>query len=234
MKKGLSKIIIIILITIFVLIIVGLYFYLAKKPQPKPVSSPTQLTQLNQLPIETNDFKITYDPDQNTLTITPNILFDSTQTPSDFFKKNWDQYNTDAHVALKYLEDHQLGKTFRTNFGIKIVWWQQAWWPAGKGSDLLDGAIIAPASDLYQTLVNETSDYSIKLANQPNYDLEVDLYATLNGSDNPEADQIKLQNYLDELKAFKKEVFDYIKSKNLDLTKIRIYWIPSDAKDIQI
>lgn len=128
MKKNFSKIILIIII--LVLLIGGFYLYqnLTKK-SPSIPSQPAQLTEFNQLPFENSHFQITYDASQNVLTVIPNTPFDMSQPPLDFFKQNWTTYQAYGVEALQWLETHQLGQAFRTNFGVTILWWGQEWWP---------------------------------------------------------------------------------------------------------
>ena len=129
MKNKVFKISIIVL---GLIIVIGLYFIMARKDNkntPKITSSPAMLTQFNQLPTENDHFKITYDSDKNVLFIVPKIPLDMSQAPQDFFKQYWKDYESYGTEALQWLNSHQLDKNFRTNFGVKIEWWAQEWWP---------------------------------------------------------------------------------------------------------
>lgn len=67
---------------------------------------------------------------------------------------------------------------------------------------------------------------------QPRRDLTITLFATLNGSVNPEADKIQLANYLLELKQYKQEALNWLIHKKFDPKWLRIKWVPDEAKAI--
>jgi len=122
---------IIIIISIVIISGVIAIVVLSNKSGPQVIPNPVQLSQLNQLPVETEEFRITYNLDQNTLTIVPKIPFDSSQAPQLFFKKYWSQYQTYGQNALKWLNEHQMDKIFRETYGVKLIWWGEEWWPEG-------------------------------------------------------------------------------------------------------
>jgi hypothetical protein len=132
MKNKFLKITLII-VGLAIVIIGGLFLVqkLSKKPLPNTTTQPAQLSQFNQLPFQNDDFRIAYDPNQNTLTISPEIPFDISQTPQYFLKTYWDEYQSYGKEALTWLSTNQMGQDFRTNYGVQIIWWGQEWWPAG-------------------------------------------------------------------------------------------------------
>ena len=130
MKNGFSKILLIVIVAIIVIIGVTVVL-MNKKTTPNNPTSPSELAQFKQLPTENDHFKITYDASQNSLTIVPKIPFDSSEAPATFFQQYWTGYQNYAYEALDWLSAHQMDQTFRTNFGVKIIWWGQEWWPAG-------------------------------------------------------------------------------------------------------
>lgn len=121
------------LIILGLIIMIGLYFVIKAKENikntPQITSSPAMLTQFGQLPTENDNFKITYNQDKNVLLVVPKIPFDSQNAPSSYFKQYWNQYQNYGQEALIWLNNHQMDKNFRTNFGVKIEWWGQEWWP---------------------------------------------------------------------------------------------------------
>jgi flagellar basal body-associated protein FliL len=132
MKQGFSKIIIITLVLTLALIIAGSFYWFSKKTVPILHSTPAELAQFNQFPVKNNDYRITYDSGANTLTIVPNIPFDVTQAPQYFLQTYWNQYQNYGKEALIWLDTHQMDQSFRTNYGVQIIWWGQEWWPAGQ------------------------------------------------------------------------------------------------------
>lgn len=99
--------------------------------------SPAKLSQFDQFPIETDDFRIDYELKDNILTIVPKIPFNNTDAPQNFLKINWEDYNRKGKQALEWLDNNGLDKQFRDNFNVKITWWAQEFWPEGAAAPTL-------------------------------------------------------------------------------------------------
>lgn len=98
------------------------------------VIEPTKFTipdAVEQLPVATDQFRIYFTYDTNTLTIVPNIQVGN-ENPLTFMEKKWDTYTRDAQAALTWLENHGLGKDIRSKNSIEIEWWGKEFWPQGK------------------------------------------------------------------------------------------------------
>lgn len=85
---------------------------------------------------------------------------------------------------------------------------------------------------VYVDLPTLTDHFSIELSQDINYDIEINLMAVLNGHMNPEYDKIELENYIQQLKDYKKEALNYIKSNNIDPASIKIKWLQTEAANL--
>jgi len=97
------------------------------------VIEPTHFTipdEVNQLPINTDHFRIYFTYDINTFTISPHINY-TNENPKTFMEENWDKYEQYAYEALDWLDDHGLGKDVRTKNSMEIDWVMKEFWPAG-------------------------------------------------------------------------------------------------------
>ena len=99
------------------------------------------------------------------------------------------------------------------------------------GEEPLEGA-PDPQEEEYLNLATTQQNFSIKLADQQDFDLEINLNATFNAGVNgpPIEDQEKL--YKQELTQYKKEALAFIESKGFKVEKIKIYWVPKEAKNL--
>lgn len=79
-------------------------------------------------------------------------------------------------------------------------------------------------------LVTETPHFTVETSDQSGYDIIISIYATLNGSANPEADKIQLENYLQELKQYKQEALVWIQNKGTNVSQLKIKWIPKETE----
>ncbi|MEI6039930.1 MAG: hypothetical protein WCP93_01105 [Candidatus Berkelbacteria bacterium] len=122
------------LIIIGIITVISIVFIVVKnniKQAQNSPSKPVTLTQLDQFPVENDNFRITYNNQNNTLTIVPKIPFDTTDSPEYFLSTYWKDYTNHGKEALSWLNTHNVNQQFRTNYGIEINWWAQEWWPNG-------------------------------------------------------------------------------------------------------
>ena len=85
---------------------------------------------VGQLPVRKPHFWINITFDTGTLTMAPKLPLGN-ENPLIFMERNWKKYNTYGHEALQWLEDHQLGRTVRRQWPIKLDWWGKEFWPRG-------------------------------------------------------------------------------------------------------
>lgn len=87
-----------------------------------------------------------------------------------------------------------------------------------------------PANILTSTV---QSHFKIDVPSEKNgFDATISILATLNGSANPETDKIMLETYNQQLKEYKQEALDWIVSQGTNPKEIKIYWIPTEVKDL--
>lgn len=94
----------------------------------------------------------------------------------------------------------------------------------------------APEEDANSTkllkILTDTSHFSVQLSSEVNSDIEIKIFAILNGSTNPETDKALLDTYNQELKQYKQESLAWIKSQGIDPNNLRIKWLPTEAANL--
>lgn len=81
-------------------------------------------------------------------------------------------------------------------------------------------------------LVTETDRYTIDISDKSGFDLSITLHATYNHGLNGPPIEEQWADYQKELKQYKQEALDWIKSKNVDPAKLKIEWAPAGVENI--
>ena len=79
------------------------------------------------LPYQADHFKVDINTANNSYLIVPTIPFDSLSSPEDQLQQYWSQYYQYGIEALNWIKSKGVDPA-----SLKIEWWAQDWWPAGK------------------------------------------------------------------------------------------------------
>ena len=84
---------------------------------------------LKSLPFENDNVRIIWNNSKAAVEIIPKIPWGNDFPPETYFQNNWEDYNNFGKEGLQLLEDKELGKQYRDENNIGVLWWGQEWWP---------------------------------------------------------------------------------------------------------
>lgn len=100
--------------------------------------------------------------------------------------------------------------------------------------DMVSRDVIEPSKvpDQIKELVHSNDHFSIEIALDGTNDIVITLLAILNAGINGPPMEVQEAEYNNQLKDYKKEALDWIKSKGVDPNKLKLKWLPEEAASI--